>query len=569
MKSIDQNFVGNSIVELFRRSAREHADEVAIVMVEHPDRFADARSLTYRELDAQAQAVAHRLREVCRPEDRALLLYPSGTPFVAAFLGCLYAGVIAIPAPLPQRRRRQQHRLTGIARDAEVSVVLTDSANLAAIDDWVDADEMTHLVRLATDVESAAAPSDEEPYPAGPDTVAFLQYTSGSTGDPKGVILSHGNVLHTIAASLLMSEWHEQLRVCTWLPLFHDMGLIATVLAPLTRGGNTVLLDPMTFIRQPASWLRAMHHYGSNASAAPNFAYEFCTQRISDEDLSDVDLSGVTRVYNAAEAIDEKILSQFCERFSAYGFSPDAFVTSYGLAEATLTVAARLNNGVKLSTVDVPQAGSDHGSRALVSCGPAPYLDLRIIDSATGEAVPDGTTGEIWLRGPSISRGYWRREEQTRETFGAFTESGDGPFLRTGDIGFLHDGELYVCGRVKEVLVVHGQKVFPQDIESELRSRHPQLGNYGAVFALPQTSGQEKVVITHELGEAEPDELPALAADLVHTAASEFGVQVDTIALLPPGTVARTTSGKVRRMKMRDLFVAGKLEPVYARSLKS
>jgi acyl-CoA synthetase (AMP-forming)/AMP-acid ligase II len=561
MRAIAPSILGESITQMFRGHVQDRPDDVAVTMILHPDRIAGDLAVTYRELDAEARTVAHRLREGSRTGDRAMILYPSGPRFVAAFLGCLYAGVIAIPAP-PPRRRREQLRLTAIARHAAVSTVLTDAADLTAVDEWLATDHLTGLSAVVTG-DGGPELSPDDLYAADAETVALLQYTSGSTGDPKGVMLSHGNILHNIAASLAMTSWDGPLRVCSWLPLYHDMGLIATVLAPLLRGGSTVLMDPMTFVRRPATWLRAIHHHGSNASAAPNFAYELCARTVGDGELEGVDLSGLERLYNAAESIDAAVLAKFADRFARWGFRRVAYVTSYGLAEATLTVSARLNDSGEVPTAPTGEPGS--GRHPVVSCGAAPYLDLRIVDPATGDVLTDGTEGEIWLRGPSVSRGYWRQEEDTAAVFGGVTSAGEGPFLRTGDVGFLRDGELYVSGRLSDLLVVRGQKVFPQDIETELRERHPQLGAYGAVFSAPEDA--DRVVITFELGGTDPGDLSVLAREMMHTAAKEFGVRGAAVLLLGPGEVARTTSGKVRRSEMRRRYATGRLQSAYRHDL--
>jgi acyl-CoA synthetase (AMP-forming)/AMP-acid ligase II len=567
--TVEDIAAARSLTALFRAGAEAHPDEDAVVMVTDPDREHGAVALTYRELDHKAREVAALLRDTCRPQDRVLLLYPSSVEFVAAFLGCLYAGVIAVPAPFPGRRqhRQQRKRLTGIATNAAVSLVLTRDRDRAAIDEWL-ADEGLDRVRCAAgDVLDAGHPgpiAPDEIYDAGPDTIAFLQYTSGSTGEPKGVVLTHRNLTYNIEMSARMARRRvPQMRMCSWLPLYHDMGLIGTVLSPLVQDGLAVLLDPMTFLRRPYLWLRTMDRYRATVTAAPSFAYALCTKRVSDAEVDRLDLSSVDRLYNGSERIDPAAMTAFAERFAPAGLRGDIFVPSYGLAEATLVVSMKTDYDPAAPALG-PQGRS---GRAPVSCGSAPYVELRIVDGATGEMVPEGQEGEIWLRGDSVSRGYWQHEEQTSQTFGGYTADGAGPYLRTGDLGLIDGGEIYVSGRIKEVIVIHGQKVFPQDIEQELGAQHPELST-GAVFALPATAeqGQDRIVIAHEVTDPSLGRLPALAHDVLHTAAKEFGAVVESVVFVRPGSIPRTTSGKVKRVEMRDLYLSGGLNPLYAHS---
>jgi acyl-CoA synthetase (AMP-forming)/AMP-acid ligase II len=563
-----------SFVELFRSRVDAHPDLEALVMVTDPDRPDQTRTLTYRQLDAEAVSVAAQLRGTCRPQDRVLLLYPSGPEFVAAFLGCLYAGVIAVPAPFPGRRenRQERQRLTGIVENAGVSLVLTRGHDRAAVDAWRTEEALDSLRCETTDEhadERPGSPTAHSPevFDAEPDTIAFLQYTSGSTGEPKGVVLRHRNVTSNIEILARMLQLHEpRPRVCSWLPLHHDMGLIGTVLFPLMKDGTSILLDPTTFLRQPYLWLRTMARYQASVSAAPSFAYALCTERVTDAQLDLLDLSSVERLGNGAEKIDPTVMNDFLQRFAPAGLRTNVFGPSYGLAEATLAVAVKAGYepAAPASGPDLGADAFDDRGRSAVSCGAVPYFDLRIVDPVTAEVRADGQEGEIWLRGPSVSSGYWEREEETRETFGGFIASGDGPFLRTGDLGVLHDGELYVSGRIKDVIVVHGKKIFPQDIEQELRAQHPELGDIGAVFALPSPveQGPAPVAIVHEIGADSVDRFPVLANEVKHTAAKEFGVFVESVVFVEIGSIPRTSSGKVQRAEARDLYLAGTLKTI-------
>lgn len=573
---VDEPATTHSLIELFRAGVEAHPGRDALVMVTNPDHADGTSTLTYEQLDAEASSVAARLRQGCLPRDRVLLLYPSGPEFVAAFLGCLYAGMIAVPAPFPGRRehRQERQRLTGIVKNAEVALVLTRSREQGAVEEWLTEEGLDHLPCCPSDTLDAEPPEPGSVRPAGvhdatPDTIALLQYTSGSTGEPSGVILSHRNLTSNIEILARMLELRSpRMRMCSWLPLHHDMGLIGTVLAPLVLGGTSILLDPVTFLRRPFLWLHTMDRYRATSSAAPSFAYGLCTERITDAELARLDLSSVERLGNGSDKIDPAVMQAFLERFAPTGLRADIFVPSYGLAEATLAVSAKADYDPA-----APVAGPDLGSDASgirrpppVTCGPAPYFDLRIVDPETVEVLAEATEGEIWLRGPSVASGYWGRDEETQRTFGGFTADDEGPFLRTGDLGVLHAGELYVSGRIKEVIVVHGRKVFPQDIEQELRAQYPELGSTGAIFALPSTAGQEPdaTVIVHEVDDDDLDRLPSLARDVKHTAAKEFGLAVTSVVFVRPGSIPRTSSGKVKRAETRELYTAGALDSVYS-----
>ncbi|MFC3456352.1 fatty acyl-AMP ligase [Amycolatopsis speibonae] len=537
-----------SLTELFRSHVTAHPGAEALVMVSDTG----SSSLTYGELDARAAAVAGQLLRTCLPGDRVLLLHPSGPEFVAAYLGCLYAGVIAVPAPFPGRRenRQERRRLTGMVANAGVSLVLSSRREVGTVAEWLTEEGLDGLRCEASD--DPGGPAVHQVFGAQDDTIAFLQYTSGSTGEPKGVVLTHGNLTSNIAGMAQMLDVPtSRLRVCSWLPLHHDMGLIGTVLYPLAHGGTAVLLDPSAFLRKPFLWLSTMDRFRANVTAAPSFAYAQCTERVTDAQLAALDLSHVERLGNGAEKIDPAVMKDFLDRFAPTGLRRTVFGPSYGLAEATLAVAVKAGHDPDV----------EHSS---VSCGAAPFFDLRVVDPVTHEVLGSDREGEIWLSGPSVSSGYWQREDDTRTTFGNFTADGDGPFLRTGDLGVLIEGEVHVNGRIKDVIVVNGQKIFPPDVEHELRAQHPELTGVGAVFTVPAAGGRKQlpVVIVHEVLE-DAGGLPALAQDVLHTAAKEFSVAVDSVVFVRPGSIPRTSSNKVNRPEARALHLAGALDPIY------
>lgn len=562
----------DSVARVFQERVREHGDREAVALVRDPDDPSATESWTYRRLHDEASAVAAHLGQLSRPGDRILLTYPSGPHFAAAFLGCLYAGLIAVPAPLPVRSGQQKRRLTAIANDAGASVVLAHSNDRDVVAEWLSSEELTGIAPVFTDTLEPA-PADEFSVPeCGPDTIAFLQYTSGSTGDAKGVVLTHDNILTNSRILFEITALPpEEIRLVCWLPLYHDMGLIGQLLSPLLFGGTSFLLDPGTFVRRPYSWLRTIDRYRATVSAAPDFAFRLCVERITDEEVARLDLSSWKTVTNGADWLNLSTMRRFIDRFSAAGFQAE-LCPAYGLAEATLIVASRRAPALRVLDADrntldggaFEAAESAEVTKQIVSCGSPHEIDLELVDPDTLDTLPEDQVGEIWLRGRSVAKGYWGRADQTRQMFHATTARGDGPYLRTGDLGFRHDGELYVTGRIKEVIVVRGLKIYPQDIESALRAEFPELSGIAAAFRLPGAEDEpDRVVITHEVRAASTERLPELAQGVVHLVAREFGAQVAAVLFLRQGQVQRTTSGKVKRVEMRERYLAGALQPIY------
>ncbi|GAA3735326.1 fatty acyl-AMP ligase [Plantactinospora mayteni] len=584
-----------SIVEAVRQNVVGSPERQAVVFCRGAgERFVET-SLTYAELDRVARATAAWLGQRCRPGDRALLLYPTGLEFVAGFLGCLYAGVIPVPVPLPANYRHHADRTSAIARNADVAVVLTDPENLRAVDDWMLQEGLDHLAFAATDIGAPAVvtgtgdptgpaqPTDTagpaadgqwRPYPARPDDIAFLQYTSGSTSDPKGVMVTHGNVLHNIGSVHRTLGWTDQTRFCSWLPLYHDMGLIAMLIAPLLLGSTAVLIRPNDFLKRPHLWLEAIDRYGAEVACAPNFAYDLCARLLTDEQVAGLDLSRWRYACNGAEPVDPATLERFAARFAPAGFRYESFLPTYGLAEATLCVTGARPAGrpvtahvdpVELARdVFAPLPDGTPAGLALVGSGRVNALDVRIIDPGTSTVLPDGRVGEVWIRGGSVTRGYWGDPEATRRAFGAVTADGDGGFLRTGDLGIFDDGELYVTGRIKEMMIVHGRNLYPHDVEREVREvAEAFAGLPCAVFAVP--APREEIVVVQELRTRSRDaaEIAGLAGAVKSTLSRILGVRVANVVFVRVGQVRRTTSGKIQRTMMRELFVSGVLDATY------
>lgn len=534
--------------------------------------------LTGAALDRRARAVAVALSEHAAVGDRALILCPPGTDYVAAFFGCLYAGVVAVPAYPPDSGHipRMLPRLLGVIKDCAPSVVLAPAATAAMASQIGDlAPEMTALPWLAVDeVDEAGAADWSRPGVRGQD-LAFLQYTSGSTGRPKGVMLSHDNLLANLAAiDQHMFEGAEQSCV-VWLPPYHDMGLIGGLLEPAYRGYPVTFMSPLAFLKRPARWLRAVSDFKATHSGGPNFGYDLCVSKISEEEREGLDLSNWQVAFSGAEPVRAETLERFARSFASNGFRRSAFYPCYGMAEASLLVAggartteppllpvrADLLEQHLVEPVEPVEPGA--GTRTLVSCGQIiSGHRLVIVEPEARTPLPDGEVGEIWVDGPSIARGFWNRPEETAERLDARLADGEGPFLRTGDLGFLHDGELYVTGRIKDLIIIAGKNHYPHDIERTVEEAHPAMRRgAGIAFSVDSGEAEELVVVQAVRGAA------GAAAEEIFTAvraaiAEHHGLQVHDIVLVQPGSIPKTSSGKLQRYACKAAYLTGSLDPV-------
>lgn len=540
----------------------------ALVHVRHQATGTAEEALTYAELDTAARTIAIRLADHCAHGDRVLLLYPTGTAFAAALLGCMYAGVVPVPAPLPEGTRGRQSRTTGIALDTGATAVLTDTAGLPGVTAWRDRDGLAAVSVLASD-SLTAGPDELAAWrrPEG-EALAFLQYTSGSTSDPKGVMVTHRALTANLTLIRDQLRFDSSTRTFCWLPMYHDMGLIGLFLEPLFLGSTAYVMSPMDFLKRPQLWLQTLSRYGIEISSAPNFGYELAARRLTDEHIAALDLSRWTHVCNGAEPISAKTLARFTERFAPAGLRPEALLPCYGMAETTLFVAGTPVDRVPVITPVSPVSlekqlfEPDADGVPLVSSGRVDGFDVRIVDPDRHQVLPDGHIGEIWLRGASVAAGYWNNEEATERIFRARTTEGDEGFLRTGDLGVLDQGELYVTGRIKEMVILNGRNVYPHDIEREVADGHEAFaGLAGSVFTVP--APDEALVVVQEVRAPKEEDLPALAA-LVRGLAGEYlKTRVANVVLVRPGKVRKTTSGKIQRSRMRKLFMDGELETRY------
>ena len=541
----------STLIELLLSRAYRHPDRVALTFLADGER--EQSVLTYGELDRSARAIAARLQQWGAKGQRAILLYPPGNEFLAGFFGCLYAGVIAVPAVAP-RPNRPLSRMLAILRDAEASIALTTAALALQMGRrFAEATELATLQWLATDVEDDGLASGWCDPKVSPDAIALLQYTSGSTASPKGVMVGHGNVMENEAIIQRASHHDENSVFVSWLPPFHDMGLIGLLLQPLYVGARCVLMPPVAFLQRPMSWLQAISRYHGTTSGGPNFAYDLCLRKITAEERSSLDLSSWTIAFNGAEPVRQTTVEQFIRTFGPCGFKDDALCPCYGLAEATLFVAG--------GRAEIERGPVHRHGRRLVACGHAyAGVELRIVDPVLLAPKSDGEVGEIWIAGGSVAQGYWNRPEETERTFRAhLAGASEGPFLRTGDLGFEQDGELVVAGRLKDLIVIRGRNIFAQDVEQTVEASHPAIraGSCGAFCV--ETGDEEQLVVVQEIGARRYPELDEVVGAIRQAVAEEHEVTVHDIVLLKPGAFPRTSSGKLQRWECREKLLAGEL----------
>jgi len=550
--SVDSNWV-----EVLQHWAGSRPDELAFRFLLDGEQA--EQCVSFGELEQRVRGVAARLQQLEACGERVLLLYPSGLEFITAFLGCLFAGAVAVPAypPDPTRLDRTLPRLEGIVRDARPRVALTTQRVLELSEALRDSSPaFAELQWLATDVLPDEAHGWRTPV-LERESLAFLQYTSGSTGAPKGVMVSHGDLLHNSRAIQRSFGHTGELVGVGWLPLYHDMGLIGKVMQPLYLGRPCTLLSPVDFLARPARWLEAISRYGATTSGGPNFAYELCVRKTTREQRERLDLSTWRVAFVGAEPVREATLSRFAEAFRCSGFTRRAFFPCYGLAEATLMASGGF------------QGKTDPGAERGVVCVGRPVIDreVSIVDPVQRVRLGAGEVGEVWLSGAGIPVGYWNRPADTAEVFGArLAVSGEGPFLRTGDLGFLRDGALFVTGRAKDLIIIRGRNHYPADIEQSVEASSAALRPGCSVAFGVEVDGEERLVVLAELRskEAPEAELRGLVDEVCRAVALAHDVRVHAIRLLPGGQIPKTSSGKVQRQESKARHQSGALEVLFA-----
>ncbi|GLR11777.1 hypothetical protein GCM10007907_05670 [Chitinimonas prasina] len=536
-------------------------------------------TLSYFELESLVTRIAHAIKGVQRLEEagqsKVVLVLPQGKYFVAGFYACLAAGAIAVPT-FPPRNPLQRDRLKLILQDLQDPIVLTDLAGLDGLLDDIEQDAALKGLRWLSmeDCLGERAGHFSE-FQANPDDIAMLQYTSGSTGKPKGVIVSNRNLVEN---SRLIEQCfgHREgvSRSVIWLPPYHDMGLVGGILQPVCAGFATMLMPTNLVLRSPYRWLEAVSRFRGTSSGGPNFAFELCVNNIRDRQLEQLDLSSWNIAFCGAEPINYHTMQRFAERFGRVGFDPAALYPCYGMAEATLMVSGKpLDTHFKSLSVSARELGknqlsplpeTDPESRYLVSSGrPHDSLDVRVVDPQLGIALKDGEIGEIWISGPSVAQGYWNDPAKTRQQFGLHIGGQAGHYMRSGDLGFLADGELFVTGRLKEVIIIRGVNFYPQDLEYEAAVACAELKSGRAVAFSVEAQEREQLVLAIEARQADLD-FASLVVAINQRLIQKFGIKADKVVFVPRKTVKITSSGKLQRVALKGEYLDGSLSSYFS-----
>ena len=586
MSSLKNKIKAATLVDVLRNRAMEQPHQTVYNFL--VDGETEEISLTYGQLEQKAKAIAAYLQSVCSPQDRVLLLFPAGLDYITAFFGCLYAGVIAIPA-YPPRPNRSLNRIYNILQNAQTNVALTTSDTLQSLSRQLEGTPVQDLRWITTDtIDNNIATYWYEP-DLDEDSIAFLQYTSGSTAEPKGVKIAYRNLLHNLEAIHRCFRHSTQSRGVIWLPPYHDMGLIGGVLQPLFGDFPVTLMSPLMFLQNPLRWLKAISRNRATTSGGPNFAYDMCVRKFKPEQLRGLDLSSWQVAFNGAEPINHETLNSFAETFAPYGFDYSAFYPCYGMAEATLiisggskdtAVVTKIVRGKALEQNKITIADDNEPyPRTLVSCGRSLFdQKIAIANPETLVSCKPGEVGEIWVSGASIARGYWRQPQISEATFNAyFQDTNEGPFLRTGDLGFIDRGELFFTGRLKDMIVIKGRNHYPQDIEKTVQEITSWIRPSCVASFSIELQGEEKLVVLAEVertywsknrskdanGRSTAKEMISVK-DLTQLIKREISknhdLQTHSILLLKPGSLPKTSSGKIQRHACRAEFLDNTLE---------
>lgn len=574
-----------NLVDMASQQAAERRDATVATFITD-NGHVDSR-MSFSNLDEDARKIALVLVEKGLTGSNLLLLYTPGLDYIRAFFGCLYAGCVPVPA-YPPVGAKDLVRLQKVALDCNAGAILSNSTLAPLIEAWVtNLGQGIEMPCIATDkLKESVDISGFVPHQAEPDDIAFLQYTSGSTGHPKGVMVTHGNLLANFKQILCgffqgneMVDALADLRIAIWLPPFHDMGLIGGVLTPIFAGAHVSLMSPLTFLKRPLLWLQTISEQKAHVSGGPNFGYQYCARKVTEEQAETLDLSSWQVAFNGAEPIQLEALNSFSDRFRVSGFNPKAFLPCYGLAEASLFVAGSPSGrGARVLKAQLDQmekgryAAAESGYQGkcaeLVSSGVlAVGTDVKIVNPQTKRPCADGEVGEIWVQGPSVAKGYWEKPQFSAGVFQAVM-AGDASgteYMRTGDLGFLWNAELFVTGRIKEVVIIAGRNLYPQDIELTLQEANPafRLGG-GAAFSVTH-DGKEQLVILQEVSRAAGDQTDykLLAAEGARAVASRYGVMPMALVLVAGSAIPKTSSGKLQRTEARQMYKEGNFAPLY------
>ena len=588
--------VADTIVDHLIRNGRQFPDGAAFTFVDFTADSAGRReTVTWSELGRRVDALTGVLMASGVTGERVAVVAPQGIGYVVGFLAALRAGAVAVPLFAPHTPGRDE-RLASALADSQPTCLLTTADAKPGVTEFCTVRRLAEADRIiAVDCSSfsSGAPETIEaglPILRSPADCAYLQYTSGSTRTPAGVEITHANLVANVRQAVAAFDIHrDRNQVVSWLPLFHDMGLVLAIAIPVLSAAHSVVMDPLAFVQRPARWLHLLAEHKGAVTAAPNFAFDYCVRRASESLGPGTALRDVAVMINGSEPIRPGTLARFQQAFGPSGLIPETMRPSYGLAEATVFVStSRSGTRPQITSFDQvmlrqgvlrPVTGSPaEGVPELVACGPPAGQDVAVVNAMTGCSLPEGEVGEIWVRGPNVARGYWRNPVRSAETFGARVANpppdghadghadgrADGAWLRTGDLGALHDGCLYVTGRIKDLIIIDGTNHYPQDIESTAQESHTLIRyDHVAAFSMAHDGEERLVVIAeHSRHVTDPGSAREAAERSVREAVQrEHGVAVHDFVLAPPGTVPRTTSGKVARDACRRHYLSGGWSP--------
>ena len=569
-----QSLVDNNIstlVDLARFRRNSDPEKICYIFLQDGEHEED--KISYFDFEKKVRARAAILQKKVSPGDRAILLYPAGLEFILAFFSCLYAGIVAVPTYPPNFTKisRSMPRLLSILSDAKPKLILSTLETIDLLEPIIkDHGEIKDIAWLATE----KTPNDEAENWIMPDiskdSLAFLQYTSGSTSTPKGVMVSHGNVLYN--SKMIREAFQNSAAdiMFSWLPAYHDMGLIGGIIHPMYLGATGVLMSPLHFLQRPFRWLQAISRYKVTVSGSPNFGYEWCLKRVKSSQHESLDLSSWRLAYNGAEPVRSETLRTFYDTFADCGFQSEAFYPCYGLAEATLFVSGgyaaespsmiRINRDELLKNYQKYDSGGERMTD-FVSCGFS-WLDqgIAIVDPETRQECETGKVGEVWISGPNIAQGYWRNSQATGETFNAFIDNANrGPYMRTGDLGFIQDGELYIASRLKDLIIIDGLNHYPQDIEATVEKSHPGIREGFAVAFSIEYQGDERLVIVAEFRQRYKESVEEARVAIRKAVAQDHDLPVHDIVFIQMRTLSKTASGKHQRHLCKSEYLSDQL----------
>jgi len=565
------NLKSTNIVKRLIDNVKKYGTKTAYIFLKDGEN--DQQKYSYEELDWTARLIGSYLQEIGAVGQRVILLYPSGLEYIGAFFGCLYAGAIAVPAypPDPFRLEISLKRFISILKDAMPSAALTTSSNISMLKQFISKyPEFKKIHWIATD----NIPGHKSLYWQYPDinsdTIAYLQYTSGSTGSPKGVIISHGNTVANLSLGNYLNNFSSETRVAGWVPLYHDLGLIAYVMGTVYNGSQCIFMSPFHFLQKPIRWLKAITRFQTSHNAAPPFGYELCVKKSTIQERKNIDIKCWKVAGIGAETIRYEVIKQFADTFSLNGFSINSFYPTYGMAESVLYVSGGYNeiyNNIKFNALSnglIIQANKDDQSnvKKIICCGYTNnYHQIIIVDPKAKQKLKDKKVGEIWITGPSVAKGYFNRQKETSTTFNAYlSDNSDVSYLRTGDLGFINNGKLFITGRLKDIIIIRGKNYYPQDIEQTVEICHPDLRKgCCAVFSIEEKN-EEHLIILQELkkniNHINENEIIYKIREHV---SNEHYLNVFAIGLLKAGTIVKTSSGKIQRNTCKKKYLEKKI----------